>query len=106
MKKYTILALTLVLTATMFTGCRRRNPDATHPTIVPTMPMPTTEPTTVPATEPTTTTPATAPSTDPTDNGNGPLDETAGNDGFVHSDPTETTGAMEGRASKGIDGRQ
>lgn len=57
MKRYVLLALVLVVTCFLFTGCRRRDPNAgmtvpatqaTRPTTEPTVPM-TTEPT-VPAT--------------------------------------------------------
>lgn len=54
MKKYTILAVILVLTATVFTGCRSRRPNPTEmphtETIMPSI-APTEMPTTVPATE-------------------------------------------------------
>lgn len=56
MKKYSILAVVLVLTATVFTGCGRRRVPETVPhteTIMPTI-MPTEAPTTVPHTEATT----------------------------------------------------
>lgn len=56
MKKYSILALTLVLTAAVLTGCgRRRVPETVPPTetMMPTI-MPTEAPTTVPHTEATT----------------------------------------------------
>lgn len=53
MKKYSILAVVLVLTVTVFTGCGRRRPAETVPpmeSILPTV-MPTELPTTVPTTE-------------------------------------------------------
>ena len=76
MKKYTILALALVLTASLFAGCRSRKPSMT-PTSMPTT-VPTTQVTTAPTTAPTTM-PTTAPTTEPketVDYGNGPRDET------------------------------
>lgn len=85
MKKYGILALTLVLTAAVLTGCRGRNDmggNTSEPTIMPTVEMPTRE-TTVPTTEATVMpTEASAPSET----------ETVGEDGFVGSDPTEGSG--------------
>lgn len=79
MKKISILALTLVLTAALFTGCgctNRNQGTVTTPTVMPTV-APTaapTEHTTVPTTH------ATEPSTHETiDYGNGPLEETIGN---------------------------
>ena len=78
MKRYSILALAMVLGCTLFTGCNRREPmpgatsSATHttqpsthataPATTPTMPM-TTEATTVPMTTEPTTGHATEPST-------------------------------------------
>lgn len=64
MKKYSIIALTLVLTMALFTGCRARNNQttvpSTHVTTAPTV-MPTTHPTTEATTVPHTT--ATVPHT-------------------------------------------
>lgn len=96
MKKFSILALALVLTAAVFTGCRNRNTPAN------TTPSTTVAPTTHATTEPTratthaTTEPhvtGTEPSTHETiDNGNGPLE----------NGETEGTGAAEGRARQHI----
>ena len=63
MKKYIAIALTFVLTAALFTGCRRQMKPAntTTPTVGPTIELPTREPTQAP-----TTAPATAPTTVPT----------------------------------------
>lgn len=75
MKKYTILALCLVLTASLFVGCRSKKPDMT-PTSLPTV-APTTQATTTPTTAPTTA-PSTAATTEPKetiDHGNGPRDD-------------------------------
>lgn len=91
MKKISILALALVLTMAMLTGCGCRNskPANTVPTVQPTM-RPTTEATTAP-----TSAPATQPGTDATiEDGNGPLgtdmtNATAGADGNTN----DTTGA-------------
>lgn len=94
MKKIWTLALTLVLTAALFTGCgctNTKQDDASTPTGMPTtMPtMPSTEAITVPTTQPTR---PTVVETTPT--GNGPMeDETAGT-----TDSTETTGAQERRS--------
>ena len=62
MKKYIAIALTFVLTAALFAGCRRRtDPAATStPTVGPTVELPTREPTQAPTAAPT------APSTMPT----------------------------------------
>lgn len=76
MKKYTILALALVLSMGLFTGCRSRKNDMT-PTSMPTV-MPTTEMTTAPTTMPTQPTTAPTTATQPSetiDHGNGPRDE-------------------------------
>lgn len=88
MKKYILLALAIVLTATLFTGCGCTSQDAQYTT------MPTTQPTiatTAPTTQATTfpTTEATTQST--IDRGNGPLNDTTGNT----PDTTEQT--QEGR---------
>ena len=96
MKKFSILALALVLTAALFTGCGCRNNVA--PTPVPTT-MPTTQPTVAPTHE--TTLPATEhlnPSTDATiDHGNGPLEETTHGANGTNG-TTATEGVAEGRA--------
>ena len=88
MKKFFLIALTLVLTAAMFTacGCTNRNkPEMTTPTgmteIMPT--IATTAPTTVPTTEATRPTPE-----ESTPTGNGPLEDSTG-------DPTGTNGGTE-----------
>ncbi len=85
MKKITILALTLVLTAALFVGCGCTNSNAGNastPTGM-TEPMPTIS-TTAPTTKPTTM--PTQPSTQ-SDSGNGALEDPTG-----ASDPTATTG--------------
>lgn len=79
MKKYGIFALTLVLTAALFTGCGCTNPDAvtSEPTLMPTTETThvtteaTTRSTTVPTTEATTST-----TRETVDNGNGGLENT------------------------------
>ena len=85
MKIYSILALALVLTATVLTGCRRSNNNvtnttvpATHATTAPTT-MPHTEPATVPHTEPAThaTEEHNAATTHPTENNTHATDSTA-----------------------------
>lgn len=78
MKQYLILALTLVLTAALLTGCGCTSQDAKYTTAPTTMP---TVMTTAPTTEATR---ATTEATTPTaDRGNGPLDEST----------TDTTGS-------------
>lgn len=83
MKKLTILALSLVLTTALLTGCGCRN--YAMPSTEP-MTMPSTAPTTAPAPQPTTapaTQPTTAATTEPTiDYGNGPITEATG-DGAI-----------------------
>ena len=102
MKKYAILALTLVLAATMFTGCRRRNTDTTsEPTLLPTVPM------TDGRTDPSTmdTTPETTPTvTRPTDNGpTGAATDTTGAATDTTGIPGDTgeTATMPGSRSRG-----
>ena len=99
MKKLLILALTLVLTAAVFTGCgcTNSNKDAMTtptgmPTTVPTMPA--TTPSTAPTTMPT------VPSIEETSpTGNGAMeDETTGSTGST--DTTESTSVAEGRARR------
>lgn len=94
MKKYTTLALVLVLTACLFAGCRSKSNDMT-PTSMPTI-LPTTEMTTAPTSVPTqaSTAPSTA-ATEPSetiDHGNGPRDDTSS---------TETT-MPEGRGRQAM----
>lgn len=84
MKKYSIFALALVLTATLFTGCRNRNnkPGSTStPTQMPTVEMPTiatteahTEATTMPV-------PDTNATTEPDGDMHGTTDATGTTDG-------------------------
>lgn len=100
MKKYTILALVLVLSASLFAGCRDRNNvnNTTRPeTSVTTTPTAaTTRPTTQPTTE--TTRATTAPTTEnvPETTENAPMDGTAATDG------TNGSGDMEGRMRRTI----
>ncbi|MGM9628386.1 MAG: hypothetical protein ACI3V4_09910 [Faecousia sp.] len=101
MKKYCILALTIVLTAALFTGCGCTNRNAGGATSAPTL-MPTTE-TTMPTTEATTvpTTNSTVPSTQETiDNGNGPVENTPNgtNGNGATGNGAATEGTVEGRA--------
>lgn len=100
MKKYLIIALTLVLTAMLFTGCRRRNdmdntvvptPTVTHATTAPT-----TAPTTAATTAPTTETTAPHPTGEVPEH---TPDNTTGTD----HDVTEGTD-VEGRARRHIPG--
>lgn len=95
MKKIATLALAVVLTAALFTGCgctNRNVPPTTAPTTQATTAPThaTTEMTTVPTTE------HTVPSTNATiDNGNGPLEDT-----------TVTEGTVEGRARHVVPGNR
>ena len=98
MKKLWTLALTLVLTAALFTGCGCTNSNkgnATTPTSLPTtMPtMPSTAPSTVPTTQ------ATVPTTEETSpSGNGMLEDETG----TAPDATESTSVAEGRARRAV----
>lgn len=96
MKKYSIIALALILTATLLAGCRRRPNDMdTNPgdTSLPTGDMieptthwetePHTEPmTTVPRTDPTETEPGHTGATTPTDDIHGATEETTNESGI------------------------
>ena len=90
MKKLSVLALSMVLTAVVFTGCRNNN-----------KPMETTRPSAAPTTQATTapTTQATQPSTaatKPTETmgtDNGMVNPTNGADGTVGEDTTAATGS-------------
>ena len=98
MKKLWTLALTLVLTAGIFTGCgcTNTNKDSmTTPTAMPTtMPTtPTPQPATMPTTHPTV---PTMEETTPT--GNGMLED----DTFGTTGPTESTSVAEGRARRAV----
>lgn len=104
MKKYTLLALSLILCATMMVGCACSNGAVgTTPTTTATRPttMPTTTPTSAPTTMPTTE--ATTMPTTATENGG--MDatgegETAGDNGVVGEDSTASTGTGEGRTRR------
>ncbi len=100
MKKYSILALALVLTAALFTGCGCTNRNGNYNTI------PTTLPATHATTEPThaTTEMTTVPTNgaehtvEPTvDHGNGPLEDTTATNAT-----TATEGTVEGRARQHV----
>lgn len=105
MKKFSILALALVLCTAMFTGCRNRSDvnNTTTPTggmtTAPT--VATTRPTTQPTTQATTeaATESTAPATQhiPEGTDNGPMD---GNTA------TDATGSAEGRMRRAIPGHR
>lgn len=90
MKKTAVIALTFVLIACLFTGCRRN--------VTPETSAPTTEPT-KPATQPTTvaTTPTTAPTTAPT--------TPAGTSGNNGSDGMMGDGTIDGTGDAGRGGR-
>lgn len=95
MKKYGILITTLVLAATMLTGCRNRN---VAPTELPPTQGATLAPTTAPTTMPTTM-PATMPATDATRDMTG----SAATENGANSDTTDAT--AEGRARTKTPGR-
>lgn len=98
MKKIWTLALTLVLTAALFTGCGCTNSNkgnATTPTSLPTtMPtLPPTAPSTVPTTQ------ATFPTMEETSpSGNGMLEDEIGGS----TNATESTSVAEGRARRAV----
>ena len=103
MKKYASVALALVLTATLFTGCRMKNDDSQNtsaPTILPTTTAPTMASTT-PSTAPSTA-PATSAPTAPTESQNDTTENTAGDNGFVEQDPTGNTGSGNARGRRGM----
>lgn len=94
MKKYSIFALTLVLTAALFTGCGCTNQDMEYtstPTSMPTIATtaPTTEATTAPTTNATTESTA--------DRGNGPLEDSTQNTQSENG-TSSTNETMEGRS--------
>lgn len=95
MKKYTFLALTLVLCGAMLVGCGCMNSNAEMTT------APTTKPTTVPTTAATTeatSAPTTMPETESTAL-DGETHETAGQDGIVDTEPSGTgTAGQDGNA--------
>ena len=98
MKKYIAIALTFVLTAALFAGCRRRtDPAATStPTVGPTVELPTREPTQAPATAPTV--PSTVPTVPETTEMTGSTEST---DTTVIPDGTGTDTARSGRRIPG-----
>lgn len=94
MKKYLAFVLTLVLTASLFTGCGCTSEDARYTTAPTTMPTIMTTPTTE------STRATTHATTEPTiDHGNGPLEDTT-MDTTVGTDSTDAT--MEGRSRQMI----
>ena len=96
MKKYSILAIMLVLTAAVLTGCRRGGNDmsgATDTTMMPTAEMPTV------ATTEAATIPTTMPTMDPSESTMESETETVGTDGFVDTNPTESI-SPRGRSRK------
>lgn len=107
MKKYASVALALVLTATLFTGCRMTSDDSQNtsaPTILPTTTAPTMT-STAPSTAPSTT-PSTSAPTMPSEAQSDPTENTAGDNGFVEQDPTGTTGSGNARGRKGMGNMQ
>ena len=104
MKKYTLLALSLILCAALMVGCACSNGSVgTTPTTTATRPatMPTTVPTTAPTTMPTTEA-TTMPTTATEDGGMDATGEgeTAGDNGVVGEDGTGSTGSVEGRSRR------
>ena len=90
MKKISIIALVLVLTLCVFTGCRGKQ-DMTTPTTRPTT-APTTRPTPAPTTMPTTTpTMPTIIDTAPMTTDTTPGDTAIGDSGMVGQDSTDNT---------------
>lgn len=110
MKKYSITALSLVLTAALFTGCGCRNNNAEPTTTMPTVTSGTRETTTATteaATQPTTQPPEK--DTTPTgtiDHGNGPLETnaTAGADGDTGDARSRTGNGSMGSGGMGGSG--
>lgn len=102
MKKYTILALTLILCGSFLVGCGCTNgrvEPTTVPTVAPT--KPTTVPTTAPTTAPTTV-PTTAPTETTGDNGILPdgTGETADENGTVEPNGTDATDNARSRSRR------
>ncbi len=93
MKKYTILALALALCGSLLVGCGCSNSGSDMTTVPPTK-APTTAPTTAATTAPTT-----MPQTEPTAM-DGNTNETAGDNGLVTTDPSETTGIGDNARSR------
>lgn len=105
MKRYTALALVMVLCASLLVGCGCSGNVAvtTQPTTRPTT-APSTAATTAPTTAPTTqpaTRPATDPTTDPTDTTGGIMDDITGTEGTMDTDrgtvPDDGTMGARGR---------
>ena len=96
MKKFAILTLTLVLTASLFAGCRMRSDNQQDGGSDVSMPSTIVNPTT------STTEPNTTRHTTPSEPENNPTDDTAGDSGFVEQDPTDTTGAGNPRGRRGM----
>ena len=97
MKKIAITALTVVLTAFVFTGCRDNSKpmETTRPA-----PMPTTQATTAPTTQATQPSTAATQPSETVDHGNGPMDPNSGTvdpnngaNGTVGDNGTESTGS-------------
>ena len=99
MKRFTILALTFVLAASMLTACRKDNGSTT--TAATKLPAidPTTRATTAPTTRPSTSPSTTQMPTDPQNTTIGP-DGTVGAEGSNNS--TDGTGDMAGRSRSGM----
>lgn len=104
MKKHATIALVLVLTAALLTGCR--NPNDTTTTTAATTTAPMTQPTTAVTTMPTSL-PETSESSTQQDTGMDTTDNTTiGESGTVGSEPsgTGTTGGARGRSHGGMQG--
>jgi len=109
MKKYMILALSLILSCAMLVGCGCMSNEAevtTRPTVTPTA-RPTTAPTTQATTE-STQAPSTAPSSEATTDAtnstamNGETSETAGENGIVDTEPTDKGSDSNGKSRSGM----
>ena len=102
MKKYIVIALTLVLTAALFAGCRRMDDtgNTSAPTVMPTVELPTRESTETPTAGPTAgpTEPSTMPSVDTT-----PMDteSTSGSDATMMPEGTDMGTNPAGRRIPG-----
>lgn len=98
MRKYTILALALALCGAMLVGCGCMNSGA-EMTTAPTTASTTTAPTTSAPTTQATTMPTTMPETESTAM-DGNTHETAGEDGIVDTEPSETGGGAGNAKSR------
>ncbi len=98
MKKYIAIALTLVLTAALFAGCRSRNDtgSTSAPTVMPTVELPTRESTETPTAGPTEASSMPTVSTTPMD-----TESTGGSDATMTPDGTDMGTNPAGRRIPG-----